>query len=153
MLKIYVAESSSFHKNESMIKCTEITDKKKLKKQLEKTYDGEKIIYMNKSITITKKTTAIKLLKDVFYTDTNKPYDGKCTAMQKNIINGIDTIAKKCINDEKQRIIKESRTVEYYKTQSEKIKQASYDNPDPISSDSESDNSLDGFVVGDDVYD
>lgn len=153
MFKIYVIESSSFRKNESMIKCSEINDVKKLKKNLEKTYKNVRIIHMTPGIPGIKKTTANKLLKDVFCTDTDKPYDGRCIAKQKIIIKGVDKIAKKCINDEKQRIKKETRIKDYYEEQSMKIKQATYDNPDPISSDSESEGSLDGFVVGDDVYD
>lgn len=157
MFKIYVAKSSSFRKNESMIKCTEITDSKKLKKQMEKKYNDVQIIHMTKEIPITKKTTASKLLKDVFHTDEKKPWDGRCMMidrmMQKIIIDGVNKIALKCIADEKQKNIKESRTAEYYLAQSQKIKKASYDDPDPISSDSESEGSLDGFIVGDDVYD
>ncbi len=152
-----MVNADNFHKNEAMIKCTEIIDKKKLKKQLEKKYNDPRIIYMTHGIPITKKTTANKLLKNVFHTNPDEPWDGKCVIinnkMQKIIIDGVNKIAMKCINDEKQRVIKESRTMEYYNAQSQRIKQASYDNPDPMSSDSETDDSLDGFIVGDDVYD
>ena len=109
---------------------------------------------MTRGIPITKKTTACKLLKDVFHIDTKKPYDGKCKALQKIIINAADRIAMKCINDEKQRDVKEKRTMDYYRAQSQRIKQASYDDPDPMSSDDDDDGAdLDGFVVGDDVFD
>lgn len=159
MFKIYVIESKSptkyLTKGEYMIGCTEIVDRTKLKKHLEKTKNLSNVIitHMTRGIPITKKTTACKILKDVFHTDTSKPYDGKSRAQQKIIIHGVDKIAMKCINDEKQRVSKEKRTMEYYRAQSEKIKQASYDDPDPISSEEEESDDLDGFIVGDDVYD
>ena len=150
MFKIYVAD---LRDNISLIRCTEIKTKAKLKKQLKKTYGDLKIIHMTNCIPITKKTTANKSLKDVFQVNAKKPFDGKCSADQKIIINGVDAIAKKCIEDEKQRVAKDSRTSEYYIAQSQRIREASYLDPDPMSSDSESENSLDGFIVGDDVYD
>jgi hypothetical protein len=133
--KLYVMLSSDFAPNEYRAKCTEILNTYKLEKQLERNYKNVKILHTTVEIPITKKTKADALLKEYIHIDKTKTYNGRCIVEKDYLIELVNYIAKECIKEEADRILREENGKRQFEQRSKLIKKRSFD--DIVSSESE----------------
>lgn len=148
---IYVASSSDFKKGEYKCTCSDILDKFKLEKHLEKSYNKVKIIHMTQTIPSIKKSTAYIMLKAKLEKYCMaETYKSRFVVNIQTLIEIVDFIAEYCIELDSEKKEKERRQTLRQKEQIKRIKDGEFGEERSEDEEEEDEEDLDFVATEDD---